>query len=80
MATACRSASSASSPAAAAVQISSRPLIDEVLEEDFRTKEDIASAQARISLEMSMEDIFGFPIEFPSLDVLDFQGDPTHVS
>ena len=41
-------------------EVPSRPLMDEVLEEEFKTKEDIASAQAGVSLAMSMEDIFEF--------------------
>ena len=41
--------------------------MDEVLEEEFRTEDDIASIQAGISLAMSMEDIFEFLAEFPSL-------------
>ena len=76
------SASPPSSPApaapvvaVAAAEISSRPLIDEVLEEDFGTEEDIASAQAGINLAMSMEDIFGFSTEFLSIDVPDIQGE-----
>ena len=46
--------------AAVAVEIPSRPLIDEVLEDEFRIEEDIASAQDRISLAMSMDNIFLF--------------------
>ena len=77
MAAALRSAPSASPPSSpvivvvAVVEIPFRPLTDEVLEEEFGTKDGIAFAQARIRLAMSMEDMFGFLAEFPSTDVPD---------
>ena len=75
-----RSTPSASPPSLAAVaEIPSRPLIDEVLEEEIKTEEDIASAQAGISLAMSIEDIFRFSVEFPIPDVPDIQGEPTPI-
>ena len=57
---------------ATTTEISSRPLIDEVLEDEFRTEDDITSAQAGISLAISMDDIFRFLAEFPIPYVPDF--------
>ena len=77
MAAALSSAPSASpSPlAAAAAESPSRPVMDEVLEEEIRTEADIASVQDGINLVMSIEDMFGFSVEFPSTDVPDIQGE-----
>ena len=89
MAAALRSAPSASPPPPIAtptaelfdeIEVSSRLLMDEVLKEEFKKEEDIASAQAGINLAMSMEDIFGFPVEFPIPDVPDIQGEPALAS
>ena len=60
-------------------EVPSRPLMDEVLQEEFRTEDDIAFAQVGISLAMSIEDIFGFLAEFPSSIVPNIQGEPTLV-
>ena len=68
-----RSAPSASPPSSLiVVEIPSRPLTNEVLEEEFGTKDDIASAQAKISLAMSMDDLFEFSTEFSIPIVPDF--------
>ena len=82
MAVARRSTPSAFPPsptavAVVAVEIPFRLFTDEVLEEELRIENDIALAQAGISLAMSIEDILEFSTEFSSSDVPDIQGEPT---
>ena len=57
-------------PSPIVVEFSSRPVIDEVLEEEeeIRRKEVIASAQVSIKLAMAMKDMFGSPAKSPILD------------
>ena len=69
-------------PSPVAPEVPSRPLIEEVLEEEeeIRRDKDIASAQIDIDLAMLMGNIFGSLAEFSIPKELVIQGEPAPTS